>query len=120
EIGRSRDPTGARAHHADVVSRGDLSHCVDRLVERSYVGVEPPVALLGSRIAPTDTEGLNATIQEKLHHAFVGRQIHCVVFVDLRRGDVPWSLARPGGRPCVLAELSPGLSPNPTVLGGAA
>ena len=71
----------------DIVAAGDVAHRVDGFVERGDVGIETPVAMLRGRIAPADTEGLNAALEQKSDHAFVRRQIHRVIFVDLRRGD---------------------------------
>jgi hypothetical protein len=57
------------------------------------------------RIAPADAEHLNAVVEQEADHAFVGRQIQCVIFVDLRRGDDQRPLSHIRRRRCVLYQL---------------
>ena len=85
---RQRDAARARAQHVDVAGSGDLAHRVDRLVERTDVGVEAPVAR-ASRVGLRQLthERLNAAAKRRTHEALGRREVEHVVFVDLRRHD---------------------------------
>src|SRR5262245_40387049 len=58
-----------------------------------------------SRVTPTNAEGLDSAFEQKADHAFVGREIESVVFVDLgwRHDQRPLPDSWRGGR--VLDQL---------------
>jgi hypothetical protein len=57
------------------------------LLHRPDIGVEPELALGGSRVLPADGEGLQIAVQGESNNAFFRHQIEDVKFVDLRRSD---------------------------------
>ena len=75
----------AREVHA--LGAGDRAHGVDRLERAVRVGVQPPVAVLGVRVAPGEREHLLALAHQVLDHAALGREVDEVVLVDHRRHD---------------------------------
>ena len=72
-------PPEQAPHMVDVGAAGDLARRVDRLVERSDVGLQAPVALLRRRVAPADGEGLHAAARAaKRIRLLSGRQVERV------------------------------------------
>ena len=67
------------------IALGDLLDGVQCVQDRLAVGVETPILLFRSGIAPRDREDLDALAQKVLDHAAPWRDVHDVELVDHRR-----------------------------------
>ena len=63
EEGRRDDAAGARAPDVDVCTARHIADDVHGLLHRPDIGVEPELALGGSRVLPADGEGLQIAVQ---------------------------------------------------------
>src|SRR6185437_14568087 len=99
------DAAGAKADQVDIRAAGDLTDRVDGGRHRLSVGVEVPVTLLGSRVAPAEHEGPQPATGGVLDKAAPGPQVQEVEPPDGRRDDKDRALEyRVSGR-AVLDEL---------------
>ena len=105
EIGRRGDASGTGPHHRDIVASGYLASDVDSFIKRCDIGIESPFAMRRGGIAPADAEHLNAAVEQEADHAFVRRQIQCVIFVDLRRRNDQRPLSHIRRRRRILYQL---------------